>query len=156
MIALPGIVPYIGSTEREAADLAREPDELRVPAYGPRQLAAVFETEPSAFELDEPLPASILSRPKLEGSHSRSDLIRTRGARAVGGRHAVLHLENVMTELHAVTIRNGLGFPNYYSNWQDAEPLDPAVAGHAKLMPDQLAWWAGALRTARAASPYPA
>ncbi|MEU7398267.1 hypothetical protein AB0A89_28425, partial [Streptomyces albogriseolus] len=25
-----------------------------------------------------------------------------------GGRHAVLHLENVMSELHAVTIRDGL------------------------------------------------
>ncbi len=27
---------------------------------------------------------------------------------------AVLHLENVFTELHAVTIRDGLSFPNYY------------------------------------------
>ena len=33
---------------------------------------------------------------------------------AAGGRHAVLHLENVLTELHAVTIRDGLAFPNYY------------------------------------------
>jgi NAD(P)H-dependent FMN reductase len=29
-----------------------------------------------------------------------------------GGRHAVLHLENVLTELHAVTIRDGLSFPS--------------------------------------------
>ena len=28
-----------------------------------------------------------------------------------GGRHAALHLENVFTELHAVTIRDGLAFP---------------------------------------------
>jgi FMN-dependent oxidoreductase (nitrilotriacetate monooxygenase family) len=75
VIVLPGIVPYIGSTEREARALARQLDDLRVPAYGLRQLAAVFETEPEVFELDEPLPASILARPKLEGSQSRSDLI---------------------------------------------------------------------------------
>ncbi|WP_034261098.1 LLM class flavin-dependent oxidoreductase [Actinospica robiniae] len=75
VIVLPGIVPYIGGTEAEARALARRFDELRVPAYGLRQLAAVFETEPDVFELDEPLPASILARPKLEGSQSRSDLI---------------------------------------------------------------------------------
>ncbi|OIJ99849.1 LLM class flavin-dependent oxidoreductase [Streptomyces monashensis] len=75
LIVLPGIVPYIGSTEEEARALAREFDELRIPEYGLRQLAAVFETEPSVFELDELLPDSILARPKLEGSQSRSDLI---------------------------------------------------------------------------------
>jgi FMN-dependent oxidoreductase (nitrilotriacetate monooxygenase family) len=75
VIVLPGIVPYIGSTDQEARALAQQLDDLRVPAYGLRQLAAVFETEPDAFELDEPLPASILARPKLEGSQSRSDLI---------------------------------------------------------------------------------
>lgn len=75
VIVLPGIVPYIGGTEAEARALARQFDELRVPAYGLRQLAAVFETEPDAFELDEPLPVAILARPKLEGSQSRSDLI---------------------------------------------------------------------------------
>jgi alkanesulfonate monooxygenase SsuD/methylene tetrahydromethanopterin reductase-like flavin-dependent oxidoreductase (luciferase family) len=75
VIVLPGIVPYIGSTEEEARALARQFDELRVPEYGLRQLAAVFETEPSVFQLDEHLPDFILARPKLEGSQSRSDLI---------------------------------------------------------------------------------
>ncbi len=38
---------------------------------------------------------------------------------AAGGRHAVLHLENVLAELHAVTIRDGLAFPNYFTaNWR--------------------------------------
>ncbi|WP_042370976.1 LLM class flavin-dependent oxidoreductase [Streptacidiphilus neutrinimicus] len=75
VVVLPGIVPYIGSTEAEARAIAQELDELRVPAYGLRQLAAVFETEPSVFDLDAPLPGFILARPKLEGSQSRSDLI---------------------------------------------------------------------------------
>jgi len=44
---------------------------------------------------------------------------------AAGGRHAVLHLENVLTELHAVTIRDGLSFPNYFVNWEAGQPVDP-------------------------------
>ena len=72
-----------------------------------------------------------------------------------GGRHAVLHLENVFTELHAVTIRDGLAFPNYFTTWAEGAPLDPDAPGYAKVVLDQLAWWATALRTARAADPYP-
>jgi len=74
---------------------------------------------------------------------------------AAGGRHAVLHLENVLTELHAVTIRDGLAFPNYYLNWADGQPADPDAPGYAKTLLTQLAWWASALRAARAAAPYP-
>ena len=72
---LPGIVPFIGSTEAEAQELAQQFDDLRVPDYGLWQLAWNFETDPSVFELDEPLPDFILARPKLQGSQSRSDLI---------------------------------------------------------------------------------
>ncbi len=75
---------------------------------------------------------------------------------AAGGRHAVLHLENVLTELHAVTIRDGLSFPNYFTAWTDGRPDDPQAAGYAKAMLDQLVWWAGVLKNARAAAPYPA
>lgn len=75
VLVLPGIVPYIGSTEAEARAVAKEFDELRVPEYGLGQLAAVFETDPSAFELDGPLPDFILARPKLQGNQSRADLI---------------------------------------------------------------------------------
>jgi NAD(P)H-dependent FMN reductase len=75
---------------------------------------------------------------------------------AAGGRHAVLHLENVLTELHAVTIRDGLAFPNYFTAWEDSQPADPNTVGYAKALLDQLSWWAGALRSAREAVPYPA
>jgi NAD(P)H-dependent FMN reductase len=74
---------------------------------------------------------------------------------AAGGRHAVLHLENVLTELHAVTIRDGLSFPNYFLNWPDGEPLDEQAPVFAKTMFESLDWWARALRSARAAAPYP-
>ena len=61
----------------------------RVPSYGGDPItqrltalaAAVFETEPSVFQLDSPLPGFILARPKLEGSQSRSDLIIDLAAR---------------------------------------------------------------------------
>jgi alkanesulfonate monooxygenase SsuD/methylene tetrahydromethanopterin reductase-like flavin-dependent oxidoreductase (luciferase family) len=75
VIVLPGIVPYIGSTEAEGRALARQFDDLRVPEYGLRQLARVFELEPGDFELDAPLPARVLARPRLEGTQSRADLI---------------------------------------------------------------------------------
>lgn len=74
---------------------------------------------------------------------------------AAGGRHAVLHLENVLTELHAVTIRDGLAFPNYFVNWDAGQPADPDASAYAKTLLDQLAWWAAALRKARAEKPYP-
>ncbi|CAL9542688.1 NADPH-dependent FMN reductase [Streptomyces pilosus] len=72
-----------------------------------------------------------------------------------GGRHAALHLENVLTELHAVTIRDGLAFPLNRVAWEDGRPLDAESAGYAKKLLHQLAWWAGALRTARETVPYP-
>lgn len=75
LLVLPGIVPFIASTEEEASELARHYDELRIPDYGLSQLAWNFEVDRSVFELDAPLPDSILARPKLEGSQSRSDLI---------------------------------------------------------------------------------
>jgi NAD(P)H-dependent FMN reductase len=74
---------------------------------------------------------------------------------AAGGRHAVLHLENVLTELHAVTIRDGVAFPNYFVNFEDGHPLDPEATQYAKAMLEQLAWWASVLRRARADAPYP-
>ncbi|MGK5642046.1 NADPH-dependent FMN reductase [Streptomyces sp. URMC 126] len=75
---------------------------------------------------------------------------------AAGGRHAVLHLENVLTELHAVTIRDGLAFPDYFTTWRDGRPLAPDAPAYAGKLLERLAWWTAALRTARAAAPYPA
>jgi hypothetical protein len=66
----------------------------------------------------------------------------------------VLHVQSVLTELHAVTIRGGLSFP-YFLNFEDGRPLDPQATVHAKAMLEQLAWWASTSRKARAAVPYP-
>ena len=64
------------------------------------------------------------------------------------GRYAVEHLRSVFTELHAVTMRNGVAFDLL------ARPDPEARAVAADTMLDQLAWWACALRDARTAHPY--
>lgn len=74
VLVLPGIVPVIGSTEQEARALARRLDDLRVPAYGLDQLAAILEVEPAELALDEPIPEHVRTRP-VQGFQSRSALI---------------------------------------------------------------------------------
>ncbi|MEV0677435.1 NAD(P)H-dependent oxidoreductase [Actinosynnema sp. NPDC050436] len=66
------------------------------------------------------------------------------------GVYAVEHLRTVFTELHVVTMRNGVGV-----NLLDDEPLDSEHRHRAATtMLDQLTWWAAALRGARHAHPY--
>ena len=57
--------------------------------------------------------------------------------------------------LHAVTIRDGLSFPNYHLTWTDGLPQDGQAEVSAKSMLEQLSWWAAVLRAARVAVPYP-
>lgn len=75
-----------------------------------------------------------------------------------GGLRAVEQLRQVFAELHAVTVRDTVSFPNYGRLFDDAgRPTDPTAAGAAtKKMLDQLAWWATALRSARTVRPYAA
>ena len=66
------------------------------------------------------------------------------------GLYAVEHLRTVFTELHVVTVRDGVGV-----NLMAAEPLDTDhSAAAATAMLDQLTWWGLALREARRARPY--
>ena len=75
-----------------------------------------------------------------------------------GGLRAVEQLRQVFSELHAVTVRDSVIFPMAWSRFgdnglpHDAEASAAAGAG----MLAQLAWWAHALRQARAGWPYPA
>ena len=50
-----------------------------------------------------------------------------------------------------------LAFPRYWERLdENGRPNDPDSPVYAKAMLAQLAWWAEALRTARAAASYPA
>lgn len=73
------------------------------------------------------------------------------------GVYAVEQLRTVFTELHAVTMRDGVKLNLLDGGFDDdAGPADGAeLAGQAaKTMLDQLTWWGLALRDARAARPY--
>ncbi|GIG64482.1 NADPH-dependent FMN reductase [Phytomonospora endophytica] len=76
----------------------------------------------------------------------------------VGGQRAVEHLRQIFPEVHALTVRDTIGLVNYWS-LLDAEGrfADPeALAGAAKGMLGQLAWWGRALRAARLETAYAA
>lgn len=69
------------------------------------------------------------------------------------GIRAVEQLRQVFVELHAMTTRDGVSI-NLDEVDQHGWPTSPGVDGAAKLMLDQLAWWARALHQARATVPY--
>jgi NAD(P)H-dependent FMN reductase len=68
-----------------------------------------------------------------------------------GGLRAVEHLRQVFAELHATTIRETVSLHRHPLLFDESgalvEPSGPAEA--AKVMLDDLVWWASALRTAR-------
>jgi FMN-dependent oxidoreductase (nitrilotriacetate monooxygenase family) len=69
---LPGISPFIGSTEAEARALEREFNELTVPAYGLRQLSGQAGVDLSGLDLDAPVPLEIFSDAGDVTDNSRS------------------------------------------------------------------------------------
>jgi NAD(P)H-dependent FMN reductase len=165
-----------GGFEVDVVDLAEVELPLALPAESPKYAGDSYPRPESMADLTGRLDAAdafILVTPEYNHSYPASlkaaiDWHFTQWTAkpvafvsyggAAGGRHAVLHLENVLTELHAVTIRDGLSFPNYYLNFDldNGRPHDEMAAGYAKAMLDQLDWWATALRSARLRVPYPA
>jgi len=73
-----------------------------------------------------------------------------------GGLRSVEQLRLVFAELHAVTIRETVSFHGARARFDEqGRACDPdAVNAAAGSLLDQLAWWAHALRDARAAHPY--
>ncbi|WP_350274864.1 NAD(P)H-dependent oxidoreductase [Kribbella sp. HUAS MG21] len=74
-----------------------------------------------------------------------------------GGCLATAQLRQVFTELQAVTIRNTVALPCYWEQFTADGGWPKPSAGYeaaAKLMLDQLVWWAAALQDARERRPY--
>ncbi|GCB46912.1 NADPH-dependent FMN reductase [Streptomyces sp. NL15-2K] len=73
-----------------------------------------------------------------------------------GGLRAVEQLRLVFSELHAVTIRDGVSFPDVWKQFDEhGEPCDPLGSNQAaKVMLEQLLWWAQSLDEARERRPY--
>ncbi|WP_151773707.1 NADPH-dependent FMN reductase [Streptomyces abyssomicinicus] len=163
-----------GGFEVETVDLADVDLPLALPAESPRSAGASYPRPAGMAPLTaalESADAFVVVTPEYNHSYPASlkaavDWHFTQWTAkpvafvsyggVAGGRHAVQHLENVFAELHAVTVRDGLVFPSYFTAWRDGRPLDPETPGHARTMLDQLRWWAHALRSARDAVPYPA
>ena len=74
---LPGIVPALGSTEKEALALEAELERLIKPEYARRQLAQVLRVDPEILDLDRELPADLPSEDHIESQKSRYTLIVT-------------------------------------------------------------------------------
>jgi hypothetical protein len=66
-------------------------------------------------------------------------------------------LRVVLAELHAVTTRDTVSLHGAWARFDaDGKIKDPACGSTAKVMIDQLAWWAHALRDAKTVRPYAA
>ena len=162
-----------GAFDVAVVDLADSEIPLALPAQSPKSAGAAYPRPAGMAELTARLDAAdafVIVTPEYNHSYPASlkaaiDWHFTQWTAkpvafvsyggAAGGRHAVLHLESVFTELHAVTIRDGLAFPNYFVSFEDGRPRDPQTTEYAKAMLEQLAWWATALRKARSEAPYP-
>ncbi|SBW23897.1 putative monooxygenase YxeK [Candidatus Protofrankia californiensis] len=72
---LPGIVPVIADTEREAHELDAELNRLIIPEYAKRQLAERFRLSPDELDLDSELPENLPTEDEIEGAKSRFTLI---------------------------------------------------------------------------------
>ncbi|MEW1846284.1 NAD(P)H-dependent oxidoreductase [Nonomuraea angiospora] len=148
---LPTVFPVLGEppASQEARDL--------LAAVSPRMAAAdafVIVTP----EYNHSFPAALKNAIDWHGPewHAKPVAFVSYGAFSAGLR-AVEQLRLVLAELHAVTIRDGVGFQRVWEQFDgEGRTLDPAVEPAAKVMLDRLAWWAHALREAKAVRPYAA
>lgn len=74
-----------------------------------------------------------------------------------GGLRAVARLRDIFPGPHAVTVRDSVAFPEYWTRFgNQGRPVDAtAPEAAARTMLDQLTWWGRTLRDARAARPCP-
>ena len=110
-------------------------------------------------EYNHSYPASLKNAIDLAGPqwHAKPVGFVSYGGLA-GGLRAVEHLRQVFAELHAATVRDTVSFHLAHRRFDgEGQPIEPAGCNAAaKSMLDQLAWWAHALRDARAERPYAA
>jgi FMN-dependent oxidoreductase (nitrilotriacetate monooxygenase family) len=74
VVILPGVVPYLGSTEAEAQAREQEFTNHINPAHGLRQISRIFGVDLTGADLDGPLP-EVPVEDDIEGHKSRSTLI---------------------------------------------------------------------------------
>lgn len=149
----------------EIVDMAENPPPLILTDDAPPELAGTTSklAAADAFiivtpEYNHSFPASIKSLIDWHYTEWRAKPVGfvSYGGHACGLR-AVEALRLVLAEMHAVTIRDCVSFGIYSGNGFDDEgrPADAEGAETAaKVMLDQLGWWAAALSEARGKTPY--
>lgn len=75
-----------------------------------------------------------------------------------GGIRAVEQLRQVFAELHCVTVRSGVSLHNAWQCFDDdGAPCEPdGIEEAARVMLDEIKWWADAVSAARQIRPFPA
>lgn len=73
-----------------------------------------------------------------------------------GGLRAVEQLRPVFAELHAVTLRDSVAFPNAWDAFDDGRPVRQEAVRAFRHMLARLLWWSSALKAARLREPYAA
>jgi NAD(P)H-dependent FMN reductase len=134
-----------------------EPTPATVAVLAPRLAAAdAFAVVTPEYNCGFPAPLKTALDWYYEEWHAKPVGIIAYG-RESGGLYAVAQLRQVFTELQAVTIRNAVTMPCYWEQFAADGSWPRPGAGYdaaAKLLLDQLVWWAHALRDARAKHPY--
>ncbi|WP_329116804.1 NADPH-dependent FMN reductase [Streptomyces sp. NBC_01353] len=148
---LPAVFPQLGQAPTAAEDRSL------LAAVSPR-LAAADAFVVVTPEYNHSYPASLKNAIDW---HNKEWHAKPVGFVAYGGfsagLRAVEHLRGVFAELHAVTIREAVGLQGVWGQFdQEGKATAPAADAAATSMLDQLAWWAEALREARAKKPYAA
>jgi NAD(P)H-dependent FMN reductase len=141
-------------------DSLPDPDEVRpaeVDALGSRLATAdAFAVVTPEINCSFPAPLKTALDWYYEEWHAKPVAIVSYG-REHGGCHVTAQLRQVFSELQAVTIRNTVALPCYWEQFTADGGWPKPSAGYeaaAKLMLDQLVWWAEALRDARKRRPY--
>ncbi|TDC67060.1 NADPH-dependent FMN reductase [Streptomyces hainanensis] len=154
-----------GAFDVDVVDMRDAPPPLILGNEPPAELAATTEKLEAADafvivtpEYNHSYPASIKSLIDWHYTQWRAKPVGfvSYGGHACGLR-AVEALRLVLAEMHAVTVRDCVSFGMYSGNGfgEDGQPSEPEGAnGAAKVLLDQVAWWAAALKEAKAKSPY--
>jgi N-acetyl-S-(2-succino)cysteine monooxygenase len=74
VVILPGLVPFLGSTEAEAKARQEEFEARMIPEYGLTQLSKFYGRDLTGIDLDGPLP-EVPMEDDIEGHKSRTTLI---------------------------------------------------------------------------------
>jgi FMN-dependent oxidoreductase (nitrilotriacetate monooxygenase family) len=72
---LPGISPFIGSTQAEADRLQQEFNDLIQPEYSLTQLRQMIGLDLTGFDLDSPFPRHLIDASSVRGAASRFKLV---------------------------------------------------------------------------------